>query len=168
MSDFNVKEILNRYNIDYEENRYSSEIRILCPFHNDTRFGNASINEETGLFNCFSCGAGGNIYHFVALLEDITDTEAYKLVKNNFEEGKTYSLIKLKSRSILPKESYTDLPDKILFKILNKLIIIDDINFKQRWLIMCNYIKYHKKKLKENQLLFLFSEFNMEVKNYHD
>ena len=65
---FNVIEILNRYNVDYKEDRYSSEINILCPFHNDNNYGNARINSETGLFNCFSCGKGGNIYQFVSLL----------------------------------------------------------------------------------------------------
>ncbi len=168
MNNFNVREILNRYNVDYEENRYSDEINILCPFHNDTRFGNAYINEETGLFHCFSCQEGGNIYRFVALLEGVNEKEAYKLVNNNFETEKSYNLIRLKSKNIIPKEFYTDLSNKILFKILNKLILINDINFSQRWLIICNYIKYYQKQLKEKQLLLLFSEFNMEVKNYHE
>ena len=165
MDNFNVKEILHRYNVDYRENQYGDEIDILCPFHNDGNFGNAKINEETGLFNCFSCREGGNIYHFVALLEDITDTEAYKLVGNSFEATPAYNLVRLKSRSVLPKESYSNLSNKIIFKMLDRLIHIRNINFSQRWLIVCSYIKEHQKKLSEKQLLFLFSEFNKEIKS---
>lgn len=164
MGNFNVYEILHRYNVDYKENRYGNEIDILCPFHNDTNFGNAKINEETGLFNCFSCHTGGNIYHFVALLEDITDNEAYKLVNNNFEVNPSYNLVRLRSKSILPKENCSNLYDKIVFKILDKLISIRNTDFSQRWLIVCIYIKEHQKKLDEKQLLFLFSEFNKEIK----
>lgn len=167
MNDFNVKEILNKYNIDYQENRGNNEIDILCPFHTDTNFGNASINEETGFFYCFSCQEGGNIYRFVALLEGIEEKDAYKLVNNNFDKGKTYSLIKLKSKNILPKENYISLSNKILFKILKSLITINDVDFSNRWLIICTYIKMYKTQLREKQLLLLFSEFNTEVKKYY-
>lgn len=37
----------------------------LCPFHNDTRAGSFVVNENTGAFRCFSCGAhGGDIIAF--------------------------------------------------------------------------------------------------------
>lgn len=160
---FNVLEILNRYNIDYKEDKYSSEINILCPFHHDNNFGNARINEETGLFNCFSCGKGGNIYHFVALLEDITDNEAYKLVANNFNTPNTYNLDQLKNRKILLQESNNKLSDKIVDGILSNLIKLRTIDLKYKWIVICNYIKFHTD-LKDKQLLEIYSEFNMEIK----
>jgi len=160
---FNVLEILNRYNIDYREDKYSSEINILCPFHNDNNFGNARINEETGLFNCFSCGKGGNIYQFVALLEDITDEEAYKLVVNNFNLPNTYNLDQLKHRKILLQESNNKLGDKIVTTILTNLNKLKTIDLKHKWIIICNYIKFHTE-LRDKQLLEMYSEFNMEIK----
>jgi len=161
---FNVKEILHRYNIHYQENSYGNEVNILCPFHNDNNFGNAKINEETGLFNCFSCKEGGNIYHFVALLENIAEIEAYRLVNNNFEISNSYDLDKLRNRKIIQKENYNTLSNKIVFNILEKLTKIGKKDFSQRWVIICSYIKNYQKKLNDKQLLYLFSEFNKEIK----
>jgi DNA primase len=31
----------------------------VCPFHQDKRAGSFKINQVTGAFKCFSCGAGG-------------------------------------------------------------------------------------------------------------
>ena len=42
-----------------------NEFKALCPFHSEN---NASFcfNNETGLFHCFGCSAGGDIFHFYA------------------------------------------------------------------------------------------------------
>jgi len=160
---FNIIEILNRYNIDYKEDRYSSEINILCPFHNDNNYGNARINSETGLFNCFSCGKGGNIYQFVALLEEVTENEAYKLVTNNFNIPNNYDLNKLQNRKILVQESKNNLGNKVVDNILKGLIKLKTIDLKHKWIVVCSWIKYHEE-LKDKQLLEIYSEFNKEIK----
>jgi DNA primase len=47
----------------------------LCPFHNDKNpsFG---VNDEKGLYHCFSCGAKGNTIGFVMAIEQMTYKEA--------------------------------------------------------------------------------------------
>ena len=36
----------------------------LCPFHNDKN-PSLSVSEDKGLYNCFACGASGDIFKFV-------------------------------------------------------------------------------------------------------
>lgn len=40
-----------------------AEALALCPFHPDTR-PSLSINLESGLFHCWSCNAGGDVFRF--------------------------------------------------------------------------------------------------------
>jgi DNA primase len=53
----------------------SGELRALCPFHED-KSPSMFINIEKRLFNCFGCGAGGNVVEFVRLKESLGDTGA--------------------------------------------------------------------------------------------
>lgn len=52
-----------------------------CPFHNE-KTPSFSVNEERGLFHCFGCKAGGNVFSFVQKYENLTFPEAVeKLAK---------------------------------------------------------------------------------------
>jgi DNA primase len=74
----NKQQILN--NLD-TENFYKSlipslkvnskpEALGLCPFHNDQN-PSLSVNIETGLYHCFACGAGGDIFKFYMLIKGV-------------------------------------------------------------------------------------------------
>lgn len=73
----NFATILDRYGIAYPHNRV--QVLIRCPFHDDTR-PSCSLNFENKLFNCFSCGASGNILHFVAKMDNVSIPEAARLI----------------------------------------------------------------------------------------
>lgn len=45
------------------------EASVLCPYHGDRHFGNASINLITGKFHCFSCGANSSAKRIAKLLD---------------------------------------------------------------------------------------------------
>jgi DNA primase len=47
-----------------------SELSIQCPFHNDSR-PSLKANRERAVFNCFSCGAKGDLVSFVQRKEGI-------------------------------------------------------------------------------------------------
>ena len=49
-----------------------------CPFHNE-KTASFSVSADKGLFYCFGCGAGGNVFKFISLIENITYFEAVKL-----------------------------------------------------------------------------------------
>ena len=38
----------------------SRGLQALCPFHNDHKLGSFTFNQNTGVWKCFSCGAGGS------------------------------------------------------------------------------------------------------------
>uniref|UniRef100_A0A7V4TIG2 DNA primase n=1 Tax=Candidatus Caldatribacterium saccharofermentans TaxID=1454753 RepID=A0A7V4TIG2_9BACT len=49
--------------------------RALCPFHEE-RTPSFTVSPEKGIFYCFGCGAGGNIFTFVMRMERLTFPEA--------------------------------------------------------------------------------------------
>jgi len=58
----------------------------LCPFHNDKN-PSFSVSEEKGLYNCFSCGASGDIFKFIQEKQNLEFSEAliYLAEKHNIE-----------------------------------------------------------------------------------
>lgn len=48
---------------------YRRKLRI-CPFHDD-KSPSLSLSNEKGVFNCFGCGAKGNIITFYAMLKKL-------------------------------------------------------------------------------------------------
>ena len=50
-----------------------------CPFHND-KTPSFSVSDEKGLFYCFGCGVGGNIFTFLQKYKNVTFQEALKIV----------------------------------------------------------------------------------------
>ena len=53
----------------------------LCPFHEE-KTGSFSISPSKGLFHCFGCGEGGDVFHFVELSEKVEFPEAARLLAN--------------------------------------------------------------------------------------
>jgi DNA primase len=49
----------------------------LCPFHSE-RTPSFTVNEEKGIFHCFGCGAGGNIFSFLMRATHLNFPEAVK------------------------------------------------------------------------------------------
>src|SRR6187397_2825843 len=50
-----------------------------CPFHQE-RTPSFNVNPELGLFKCFGCGVGGDIFKFVMLQENLTYPEAIRKI----------------------------------------------------------------------------------------
>jgi DNA primase len=67
---------------DYVEVRQvGSSYKCLCPFHNDKN-PSLTISPEKGLWHCFGCGAGGDMFKFVTDFENISKAKALeKLAK---------------------------------------------------------------------------------------
>ena len=51
----------------------------VCPFHDD-HSPSMSVSPEKQIYTCFSCGASGNVFTFVADFEKISFTEAVRLL----------------------------------------------------------------------------------------
>lgn len=76
-----VQEILERVSIEQIISRYVSlrqqgqNYLGLCPFHNE-KTPSFSVNPSKGLFYCFGCGVGGNVFTFIMKAENYTFAEA--------------------------------------------------------------------------------------------
>ncbi len=55
--------------------RKGREMVGLCPFHDDHR-PSMNVNNVKQIFKCFSCGAGGDIFKFVQMRENLTFPQA--------------------------------------------------------------------------------------------
>ncbi len=83
-----------------------------CPFHNE-KTASFTVNADKGLFYCFGCGAGGDVFKFLSLIENVKYFEAIKLQAGRLG-------IELPARKLSPEEDRRRREEKILLK-LNEL-----------------------------------------------
>jgi len=57
--------------------RKGKEMVGLCPFHDDHR-PSLCVNPDKQIFKCFSCGAGGSVFTFVQMRENLSFPQAIK------------------------------------------------------------------------------------------
>ena len=80
-----------------------------CPFHNE-KTASFSVSPDKGLFYCFGCQTGGNVFKFLSLIENITYFEAVKLQAQRLG-------IPLPEKKVSPEEERRRREEKSLFKI---------------------------------------------------
>jgi hypothetical protein len=73
-----ISTIASRY-IDIQSSGASSKKTCLCPFHDDQN-PSMHLNDEKGLFHCFSCKSSGDTIKFVQDIEKLPFIEALKKV----------------------------------------------------------------------------------------
>jgi len=116
MSKFNnealVNEIKGRLSIINLVESYTSVKKTgkgyvgLCPFHDDTN-PSMHVDEDKGLFHCFSCGAGGDIFGFYMRYNNLTFPETLS------ELAKKAGVTIEKESESVPRKS----PNSVLYKI---------------------------------------------------
>ncbi len=80
-----------------------------CPFHNE-KTASFSVSPDKGLFYCFGCQTGGNVFKFLSLIENITYFEAVKLQAQRLG-------IELPQKKYSPEEERRRREEKSLSKI---------------------------------------------------
>lgn len=60
-----------------------SKYKLLCPFHKDTN-PSLNINLYKGTFNCYSCGAVGDIFAYIMRRYNVDFIESLKIIANDF------------------------------------------------------------------------------------
>jgi DNA primase len=60
-----IVEIMSEY---IRLQRVGTKYRALCPFHQDTK-PSLYVDPEREMFYCFGCGAGGDVFNFIMLIE---------------------------------------------------------------------------------------------------
>jgi DNA primase len=80
-----------------------------CPFHNE-KTASFTISPDKGLFYCFGCQTGGNVFKFLSLIENITYFEAVKLQAQRLG-------IEIPEKKYSPEEERRLREKKSLFKV---------------------------------------------------
>ena len=75
----NIRQVVEFYG--FKVNRAN---QFICPFHNDHK-PSASIKND--YFNCFVCGAGGDLITFTAKLHGLSNIDACKKLDQDFHLG---------------------------------------------------------------------------------
>ena len=78
-SQLNIRQVIEHYG--FKVNRAN---QFICPFHNDHK-PSASIKND--YFNCFVCGAGGDLITFTAKLHGLSNIDACKKLDQDFHLG---------------------------------------------------------------------------------
>lgn len=78
----------------------------LCPFHNE-KSPSFSVSPDKQIFKCFGCGVGGNVFHFIMKIENISFVESVQTLaeRAGIQLPSSYSEEDSK-RDILKKEVY--------------------------------------------------------------
>jgi len=79
----------------------------LCPFHDDHR-PSLYVNSAKQIFKCFACGAGGDVFKFVQLIENLSFPQAVE----RLAEQAGITLKKLKTQNSKLKTNEVD-PNKL-------------------------------------------------------
>ncbi len=63
--------------------RNGKEYDALCPFHSDQHIGNFKVNDQKGMYYCFSCQSGGDAIEFLMKYKNIDFQSAVNEINNN-------------------------------------------------------------------------------------
>ena len=78
-SQLNIRQVIEHYGFKVNRSK-----QFVCPFHNDHK-PSASIKND--YFNCFVCGAGGDLITFTAKLHGLSNIDACKKLDQDFHLG---------------------------------------------------------------------------------
>ena len=73
-----IREVISYFYMDVDRQN-----KTLCPFHHE-KTPSFSIDEKENIFKCFGCGVGGDAIKFVAMLKEVSNLDAVKLIDNAF------------------------------------------------------------------------------------
>ena len=75
---YSMRDIVARYDLQPNRSGY-----IHCPFHRDP---DPSLKIYEKDFHCFGCGANGDIFNFVQMMEDVSFKVAFQILGGAYEK----------------------------------------------------------------------------------
>lgn len=79
----NMIEAMGWYGVNLRRQGNGDNYMGHCPFHDD-RHPSLSVHGSKKLFHCFGCGAGGDIFKFVMLVEKVSFSEAVRKLAQKY------------------------------------------------------------------------------------
>jgi len=112
-----MEEILDHYGLLEGLKRRKDELIGFCPIHDEKHYNKNSFCVSTvkNNWHCFSCGAGGNVLDFVAVMENVDIRQAGLLIQKRFGvvSGEDKKLVKEKRKIKEPKEEKKE-PEEVV------------------------------------------------------
>jgi DNA primase len=77
---YDIAPLLDKYEIQYNPERGGNQ-QVRCAFHEDGT-ASASVNLDEGLYNCFTCGIGGDAIELIKIVEGASFGDAKRIVED--------------------------------------------------------------------------------------
>lgn len=94
-----------------EVKQAGKELKALCPFHDD-HAPSMQISPATGLWHCFTCKQGGDVFEFVMRKEGVGFPEALALL------GDKLGIVPVPQSQIVACYDYTDEQGNLLYQVV--------------------------------------------------
>lgn len=158
-----MRDVLARYGIIPDRAGF-----IHCPFHKEDR--TASMKIYKGSYNCFGCGANGDIFTFVMEMDNCSFKDAFRFLGGEYERTKASDLkvyrqqraIEKKRRQIENLESKIKANNRLIYaygELSKKYAPVQGEEMSDDWVFYQNgfdkaiaedeYLRYELQKLKE-------------------
>lgn len=92
-----MTDILSRYGLRPDRSGF-----IKCPFHVGDRQASLKIYKDS--FYCFGCGASGDIFKFVMLMENVSFKDAFISLGGEYDHAETKNEARHRKRDLLVAE----------------------------------------------------------------
>ena len=129
--------------------KVGSEYKTLCPFHDDSN-PSLSVNDEKGVYYCYSCKAGGNIITFIKDFKNLNSKEAINEIGSFFNIK--VSNIKIDFEDNQERKNYLINLNSSVADLYNKFLIKKDVASKA-----IEYLKsrgFNQQDIETNQIGF--------------
>jgi DNA primase len=90
----NIAEIISQY---IPLKRAGRNFKALCPFHHE-KTPSFMVSPEKGIFHCFGCGVGGNVFNFIMRQEGLEFPQAVRMLAQKVK-------VRVPSRAMFAQES---------------------------------------------------------------
>jgi len=94
---YTMTEIVERYGFKPDRSGF-----IRCPFHHGDRTASLKIYRDS--FYCFGCGASGDIFKFVMLMDGVSFKDAFLSLGGHYEHAETKNEARHRTRDLLLAE----------------------------------------------------------------
>ena len=121
-----IREVVERY---VSLTKKGEDYWGICPFHNDNS-PSMSVSVKLDMFQCFACHKAGNVFNFIAGMENISYGEAIRLLAK--EDGYEVVNVEKRTNPHLKQYEINNLAIKFYQNNLNSSLGINAINYLQQ------------------------------------
>ena len=121
-----IREVVERY---VSLTKKGEDYWGICPFHNDNS-PSMSVSVKLDMFQCFECHKAGNVFNFIAGMENISYGEAIRLLAT--EDGYEVVNVEKRTNPHLKQYEINNLAIKFYQNNLNSSLGINAINYLQQ------------------------------------